>query len=94
MKQLEITVKNDTGLHSRPADYFVRTCKLYKSKISVSFRGQTIDAKNILKVILLNICKDDSIIITAEGEDEDAALDDLRALIESDFRKVNGEVKI
>jgi phosphotransferase system HPr (HPr) family protein len=94
MKEIILTVKNETGLHSRPADVFVRTAKLYKSDIQVSKGEKKANAKTILKIILLNVCENDAITISADGEDEDAALADLKTLVESDFNKINPAVQI
>jgi len=94
MKEIELTVTNDTGLHSRPADLFVRTAKLYKSNITVHKGEKSSDAKNIIKVILLNVSKNTEIIIRADGPDEDSAIADLQQLIESNFEKVNNAVQI
>ncbi|MDR2663578.1 MAG: HPr family phosphocarrier protein [Treponema sp.] len=94
MKSLTLTVKNETGLHSRPADVFVRTAKLYQSSIEVAKGEKKANAKTILKVILLNVCENDEITITADGPDEDTALEDLKKLVESDFAVVNPQVQI
>ncbi|MDC7227271.1 MAG: HPr family phosphocarrier protein [Spirochaetales bacterium] len=94
MKELDIVVKNDTGLHSRPADVFVRTAKLFESDIKVSKGEKSANAKTIIKVILLNVSQNDTIKITADGPDEDAAIEELKMLIESDFEKINDSVKI
>ena len=94
MKDVTLTVKNETGLHSRPADLFVRTAKLYDSAITVRKGEKSADAKNIIKVILLNVSQNNEITIEAEGGDEEAAIDDLTELIESNFEKVNEQVKI
>ncbi|MDR1144261.1 MAG: HPr family phosphocarrier protein [Spirochaetaceae bacterium] len=94
MKSLTLTVKNETGLHSRPADLFVRTAKLYESAIEVAKGGKKANAKTILKVILLNVCENDEITITANGTDEDAVLEDLKKLVESDFTVTNPQVRI
>ncbi len=94
MKTLEITVKNDTGLHSRPADVFVRTAKLFESKITVYKGEKSANAKTIIKVILLNVSQDEVIRIEADGSDEETALEELKVLIESDFNKINEQVKI
>jgi phosphocarrier protein HPr len=94
MKEVTLTVKNETGLHSRPADLFVRTAKLYESKITVRKGEKSADAKNIIKVILLNVSQDNEIILQADGSDEEAALKDLQSLIESNFENVNEQVKI
>ncbi|MFP4330480.1 MAG: HPr family phosphocarrier protein [Spirochaetaceae bacterium] len=94
MKDVTLTVKNDTGLHSRPADLFVRTAKLYESTITVHKGEKSADAKNIIKVILLNVGQGTDIRIEAEGSDEAQAIDDLRKLVESDFEEVNDQVRI
>lgn len=94
MTQQSITVTNDTGLHSRPADLFVRTAKLYESKITVEKDGKTADAKNIVKIILLNAAAGSHIIITADGKDEQEAVQALVDLVNSNFEKVDSRVTI
>ena len=94
MKEITVTVRNETGLHSRPADLFVRTAKLYASPISVSKGEKRADAKNIIKVILLNVSQGEEIRVVAEGEDAEAALHDLERLITSDFEQVNEQIRI
>lgn len=94
MASRKITVENETGLHSRPADLFVRTAKLYSSAITLYKDQKSADAKNIIKVILLNVSKGQEITIEAEGEDSQEALDDLTRLVSSNFTEVNKEVTI
>lgn len=94
MTERTVTVHNETGLHSRPADLFVRTAKLYVSTITVYKGDKSADAKNILKVILLNVSRGDQIRIEAIGTDETAALKDLATLVESNFQTVNPSVTI
>lgn len=94
MKTIELTVENETGLHSRPADLFVRTAKLYQSDLTVEKGEKSADAKNVVKVILLNVSQGTTIRIKADGPDEAEALEDLRALVESDFQKINEKVRI
>jgi phosphocarrier protein HPr len=94
MKRLTITITNDTGLHSRPADVFVRTAKLFESTITVEKADKSANAKAIIRLILLNVSQNDQITITADGPDEQEALDALEQLITSDFRDVHAAVKI
>lgn len=94
MTSITLTVQNETGLHSRPADLFVRTAKLYTSAITARKGEKSSDAKNIIKVILLNVSQGDEVTIEAEGPDEEAAISDLKTLIESNFEIVNEAVKI
>jgi phosphotransferase system HPr (HPr) family protein len=94
VKETSLTVNNETGLHSRPADLFVRTAKLHESNIYVYKGEKWADAKNIIKVILLNVSQGDEIRITAEGPDEEKVIEELQTLIDSDFQKVNENVTI
>ncbi len=94
MKEIHLTVTNDTGLHSRPADLFVRTAKLHSARIDL-FKGDTsVDAKNVIKVILLNVSQGDQIRIVADGDDEETALQLLEELVISDFESVDERVTI
>lgn len=78
MTNSAITVQNNTGLHSRPADLSVRTAKLSKTKSA--------DARNIIKELLLIISQGSEIRIEAE------AIADHKSLLESDFEKINSKV--
>jgi phosphotransferase system HPr (HPr) family protein len=76
------------GLHARPAALFVQTAAKFKAKIKVrnATRGTPfMDAKSILSVMGLGIAKEHEIEVTAEGEDEEAALETIARLIENDF---------
>ena len=94
MKEITVTIRNETGLHSRPADLFVRTAKLYSSTIEVYKDEKRADAKNIIKVILLNVSQGEEIRVTAEGEDAEDAIRDLERLITSDFMQINDRIRI
>lgn len=94
MVSKKVIIHNDTGLHSRPADLFVRTSKLFQSKVTVYKDDKNADAKNIIKVILLNATVGSTIEIQAEGEDEEIALNTLTDLVESNFERVDSRVKI
>ncbi len=94
MREMTLTVTNETGLHSRPADLFVRTAKLYQSVLTVHNGSKSADAKNILKVILLNVSQNTTIRVQADGPDEEAALADLQRLITSNFQEMNEKIRI
>ena len=94
MPEVSVQITNETGLHSRPADLFVRTAKLYRSDIVVTRGDRSANAKNIIKVILLNAGPGEMITITANGPDADDALSDLRRLVLSGFEKINAAVEM
>lgn len=94
MRNVDVVVRNETGLHSRPADLFVRTARLYESVITIRKDDAKADAKNIIKVILLNVSRDQKITIEADGPDEERAAEDLKTLVESGFSEINKKVVV
>lgn len=80
-----LIIENKTGLHARPASMFVQEANKHKAKIKLSAKGKTVDAKSILMVMSLGLTKGTELTIIAEGEDAEAALDALTALIKNKF---------
>lgn len=85
MKELIKTVLNQSGIHARPAMVFVNTAKTFSSAITVTnlSNGKSADAKSILRVMALGMTNGTQIRLTAEGEDEDAALQAMGQQIDS-----------
>ena len=77
MVKVNYTIKNEEGLHARPASDFCRTAVNYKSKITLIKDGEEYEAKSILMVLCAGAIKGDTIEIRAEGEDEQEAVDAL-----------------
>ncbi len=80
MVQVSYKIKNEEGLHARPASDFCKTASRFKSNIAVIKDGEEFEAKSILMVLCVGAVKDDVIEIRADGEDEREAID---ALIET-----------
>jgi phosphocarrier protein HPr len=85
MKQLEIEIRHSAGLHARPATLFVQTAQKFKSDITVSYSNKTVNGKSIISMLNLGATRNAKISISAEGEDEENAINVLKTLIESDF---------
>jgi len=85
---INVTVKNEVGLHARPAAMFVKKASSFKSKVmveNVTRATAPVNAKSILSVLSIGVLKNHEIRIQAEGEDEESAIKSLVELIESDF---------
>lgn len=80
-----IIVENQVGLHARPATFFIQKSNEFKSSIWIDKEGRKVNAKSLLGVLSLGITKGTQIEIIADGDDEEAAVDALHALIESNF---------
>lgn len=85
MKEVIKTVINPNGIHARPASIFVNKAKEFESKIMVENlgTGKAKDAKGILGVMTLALVKGTEIRITAEGPDEDAAIQAMADLVDA-----------
>ena len=83
MVKQKVTVKNETGLHLRPAGLLCRTAMLYKSHITLAYEGIVANAKSVLSVLGAGVKPGYELEITCEGMDEQEALDALVELFES-----------
>lgn len=81
----EVVVQNQVGLHARPATFFIQKANTFKSSIWVEKDERKVNAKSLLGVLSLGITKGLTITIMAEGSDEEEAVNELVALIASDF---------
>jgi phosphocarrier protein len=81
----DITITNASGLHARPATFFIQKANTYKASIWIEKDERKVNAKSLLGVLSLGIAKDMSITLIADGQDEDAAISGLTELIESGF---------
>ena len=88
--EINLIIKNEVGLHARPASLFVKTANKYQSKImvrNVTRDGKAVSAKSILSVLTLAVLCNHEIHLEADGEDAEAAIAELKQLIESDFNE-------
>ena len=76
----KIEIKNKVGLHARPASQFVREAQKYESDIRIKFNGREINGKSILEVLSLGADCGTEIEATANGADEQQALEALKRI--------------
>lgn len=84
MSERTVVVASSHGLHARPAALFTQTAA--KSGVAATIRKgeRTVDASSILGVISLGIDNGDEVVLTADGEGADEALDALEQLLLED----------
>jgi phosphocarrier protein FPr len=81
MKQIELVIQNQTGLHARPAKVLVNLAKQFKSTISIQHGGKKVNAKSMVSVLTLGAGRGSDITLLVDGIDEDQAIADLEAAI-------------
>ena len=87
MTTREVTIVNTLGLHARAAARFVHLASSFTSQIRVTRGTTTMDGKSILGLLLLSAGRGSVIEISADGPDEQAAVDALVALTAKGFEE-------
>jgi phosphocarrier protein HPr len=86
-----VTLRNATGLHARPAKIFAKAAAGWPADVVVVKDGREVNAKSVLSVLTLDCHRGDEIQIRTSGEDADAALSDLVALVEAGLGESNAD---
>lgn len=86
MKEFEYTIKDELGLHARPAGLLVKQAATYQSKLTIEkIGGKSADLKRLFGVMGLAVKCGETIKVTAEGEDEAAAAGALEEFFKANF---------
>ena len=74
MPSFEHHITDDIGLHARPAAEFVRAASGFAADVRVTLGDRVADAKSLLEVLQLQAGSGATIVVSAEGEDAEAAI--------------------
>ena len=85
MKTFEYVVKDELGIHARPAGLLVKEAKKFESKVSITKGEKTVDASKLMAVMALAVKNADTVTVSVEGADEDAAFDGIKAFFEANL---------
>ncbi|ACH93497.1 HPr family phosphocarrier protein [Borrelia duttonii] len=83
MVKKEATIKAVNGLHVRPASTFVKKAKEYASDITIEADGKSVSGKSLFRLQTLELSSGKKLMVCAEGDDEERAVNELVELIES-----------
>lgn len=85
MKSFSYTVKDELGLHARPAGMLVKEVKNFQSKVTLERDGKSVDASRLMAVMGMGVKKDQTVTVTVEGNDEDVACEALKAFFKANL---------
>ena len=85
MTSRTVTVTNRLGLHARAAARFVNLASRFQAQVRVTRGSQTMDGKSIMGILLLAAATGTLLTVSADGQDEQAAVDALCGFIENGF---------
>ena len=84
----DIVITNTSGLHARPATFFVQNANSYKASIWIEKDDRKVNAKSLLGVLSMGIAKGMTVTLVADGQDEESAIKGLVQLIDSGFSEL------
>ena len=73
MKKFTYTIKDEIGIHARPAGLLAKKAKEFESAVMLSKDGKTVNAAKLIAVMGLGVKCGDTITVTVEGADEEQA---------------------
>ncbi len=77
MVERTFVVKNEYGIHARPARLIVETASQFQSDVFISKTGEEINAKSIMGILMLEARQGSELVLRVEGEDEEKAIEAL-----------------
>lgn len=85
MPEREARIVNKLGIHARPAAEIVKTAGRFRSSVVIIRDDLEVNAKSIMGVMMLAAEFGSTIMIRATGDDAEAALDAVSAVIANKF---------
>lgn len=85
MQSFDYVVKDELGLHARPAGFLVKCASGCTSEVNLSARGKTVSAKRIFAVMGLCAKMNDNLTFTVTGSNEEADCAKIKKFCEENF---------
>lgn len=85
MKQFSYIVKDELGIHARPAGLLVKKAAEFASTIQAACNGKKGDCKKIMSLMMLGVKQNDTVEFTVEGADEEAAAKAVEAFMKENL---------
>lgn len=77
-----LTIIDPIGIHARPASYIINEVKKFQSEMFIHYNNKQANLNSILSIMSLGILSGSKIKITAEGSDENKALNHIIAVMQ------------
>jgi len=81
----EVIISNRLGMHARAAAVFVREASRFHSEVWLEKGGKKVNGKSIMGILTLAAAKGETLVVAAEGTDEDGAVRALVEIVSSGF---------
>lgn len=85
MKSFEYTIKDELGIHARPAGLLAKRAKEFESEITLTLRERSALCSRLLSLMSLGIKQGDTVRVSVVGSDEDAAAAAIKEFLEKNL---------
>lgn len=85
MQKFSYVIKDEIGIHARPAGLLVKEAKKYESKIQIVKGGKAAAATKLMAIMGLAVKCGDTVDVEIEGADEASAFEGIKAFFENNL---------
>ena len=85
MRTFEYVIKDELGIHARPAGMLAKEAKAYTSEITISKDGKMAGATKLMALMGLGVKSGDTVTVTVNGDDEEAAEKAIKEFMEKNL---------
>ena len=85
MKIFEYTIKDELGIHARPAGLLVKEAKKFESECTITKDGKTKKLTQLMMLMSLGVKQGDTVTVSVDEADEDAAVAALKEFFENNL---------
>lgn len=85
MKTFNYEIKDEIGIHARPAGLLVKEAKKYESKVLLKVNEKSVEATKLMAVMSLGVKQGQVVTVEVLGEDEEVACEGIRAFFEQNL---------
>lgn len=85
MKTFEFTIRDELGIHARPAGMLAKTAKGFDSEITITKGEKTVGAAKLMALMGLGVKCGDTVTVTINGGNEEAAYNGMKQFFEDNL---------
>ena len=85
MKTFQYKIRDEIGIHARPAGLLVKVAKQYKSKVTLKVNGKEAEATKLMAVMGLGVKNGQTVEVIADGEDEEVAIERMQIFFQQNL---------
>ena len=85
MKNFSYVIKDEIGIHARPAGLLVKEAKKYASKVVIRATGKSAEATRLMAVMGMGVKCGQTVEVEITGDDEETAFEGMKAFFEENL---------